>query len=108
MFPTRSSCPFHFANVYNGAVKEVFLDFFEVEHITGKYLVDTIIKAIATWELGLENLRGQCFDGASSMSGAKSGCSAIIKQHAPLAMYTYCASHRLNLSIVSACKLQEH
>ena len=83
------------------------MGFMEVEQITGKYLADTILQTLQFWNLGLENLRGQCFDGASSMSGAKSGCSVIIKQHAPLAVYTHCASHRLNLAIVSACKIQD-
>lgn len=40
------------------------------------------------------------------MAGAKSGCRSIIQQHAPVAVYTHCAAHRLNLAIVSACKIQ--
>lgn len=41
------------------------------------------------------------------MSGAKSGCMAItiIKQKAPKAIYFHCASHHLNLAIVSACEI---
>ena len=50
-------------------------------------------------------MRGQCYDGASNMAGSKSGCSTIIKEHAPLAVFHHCAAHRLNLSIVSACKI---
>ena len=43
--------------------------------------------------------------GASNMAGARSGCSAIIREKAPLAVYHHCAAHRLNLAIVSACKI---
>ena len=39
------------------------------------------------------------------MSGDHSDCKAIVQQSAPLAMYYHCASHRLNLAIVSACKI---
>lgn len=53
----------------------------------------------------LQYIRGQCYDGASSMAGARSGCSAIIKEKVPLVQYHHCAAHRLNLAIVSACKI---
>lgn len=89
--------------VHEDRVREVFVDFIEVERITGKNLADKILQALTSWDLRLENLTGQCYDGASNMSGARAGCSAVIKQHAPLAEYTHCASHRL---IVSACKIQ--
>lgn len=49
---------------------------------------------------------GQCYYGASNMSSARSGRRAIIQQSAPLVMYGHCASHRLNLTIVGACKVQ--
>ena len=40
-----------------------------------------------------------------NMSGARSGCKTIIQKSAPLAQYFHCASHRLNLAVVSACKI---
>ena len=40
------------------------------------------------------------------MSGAKSGCKVLIQQKAPLALYTHCAAHKFNLSIVAACSIQ--
>ena len=40
------------------------------------------------------------------MSGAVSGCKSIVQQEAPLALYFHCAAHRLNLAVVSACKIQ--
>lgn len=53
----------------------------------------------------MKNMRGQCYDGASNMAGARSGYNAIIKEVAPLAIYHHCAAHRLNLAIISACKI---
>ena len=39
------------------------------------------------------------------MSGARSGCMAIIQLKVPKAVYFHCAAHRLNLAIVSACNI---
>ena len=32
--------------------------------------------------------------------------SAIILQQAPMALYTHCAAHQLNLAVVAACSIQ--
>ena len=55
--------------------------------------------------LPASDMRGQCYDGASNMSGACSGCQAIVQQQAPKAMYFHCSAHRLNLAVVSVCKI---
>eukprot|EP00117_Sycon_ciliatum_P011780 scpid47775/ scgid13111/ 52 kDa repressor of the inhibitor of the protein kinase; 58 kDa interferon-induced protein kinase-interacting protein; Death-associated protein 4; THAP domain-containing protein 0 len=47
-------------------------------------------------------MRGQCYDGASDMSGATKGVAARIAQSYPLALYLHCASHCLNLVVVSS------
>ena len=41
------------------------------------------------------------------MAGARSGCSATIREKVPLAVYHHCAAHRLNLAIVSACRITD-
>ena len=40
-------------------------------------------------------------------TGSRSGCAAIVRQLAPMVIYTYCAAHQLNLAVVSACKIQD-
>lgn len=86
-------------------IKEVFADFIEVERITGNILGKAILQWLCSHGLPIANMCGQCYDGASNMSGAKSGCKAIIQKEAPLAMYFHCAAHRLNLAIVSSCTI---
>ena len=86
-------------------VKEMFLDFVEVEWITGKALGDAIMHWLDVNDLPVANIRGQCYDGASNMSGSRSGCQAIIQEQAPKAVYVHCNSHKLNLAIVSACRI---
>ena len=92
--------------VYYGTVKEVFIAFVSVERITGKNIAAAILNWIQTVGLSPSDMRGQCYDGASNMSGARSGCSAVIQQQAPKPAYFHCAAHRLNLAVVSACKNQ--
>ena len=86
-------------------VKEVFIDIIQTERITGKVLAQLIIDRLFQWELPLVNLRGQAYDGAANMAGLKSGCQAVIREKAPLAFYTHCASYRLNLAVVSLCSI---
>ena len=45
------------------------------------------------------------YDGASIMSSGKEGVQAKIKETSPLALYTHCYAHCLNLSIAATCKL---
>ena len=92
--------------VLNGTVHESFIDFVEVERITGDALASTILHCVRSWGLLLSNMRGQCYDGASNMSGAVAGCRSLVQHEAPMAVYFHCAAHRLNLAIVSACSIQ--
>ena len=87
--------------VLGSEIKEVFVDFVEVARITGEVLAHSILQWIRAHGLSPTDMRGQCYDGASNMSGARSGCKSIVKQEAPLAMYYHCGAHRLNLAVVS-------
>ena len=86
-------------------VKETFLDFVEVERITGRALSDAILHWLDVNGLSVADMRGQCYDGASNMSGSRAGCQALIQKEAPKAVYVHCSSHKLNLAIVFACKI---
>lgn len=92
--------------VFDMNIRELFLDFVPVERITGKVLAEAITNRLNAWGLPLRDLRGQCYDGSANMSGARSGCRAIIQQSAPKAVYFHCAAHQLNLAVVAACKIQ--
>ncbi len=48
--------------------------------------------------ININKVRGQCYDGASTMRGHKSGVSTIISQIEPRALYTHCYGHSLNLA----------
>ena len=97
----------HYVRKSDIQIMEVFVDFIEVERITGEALAEAILKCLTDWELPVSHMRGQCYDGASNMSGTRRGCKSIIQQQAPKATYYHCAAHKLNLAIVSACKIQD-
>ena len=67
---------------------------------TGRVLSDKILSTLQTFNLDLRMLRGQGYDGAGNMAGKYSGTAALIQQQYPLAVYTHCAAHVLNLCIV--------
>ena len=55
--------------------------------------------------LSLNELRGQGYDGASTMSGERTGVQKRIREKQPKALYTHCTGHSLNLVIVSSCSI---
>ena len=87
-------------------IEESFLTFVKCEDgVTGKQLAKMIEDTCMSLGLDLTLCRGQGYDGASNMSGKNQGVSAILLSKYPKAMYFHCASHKLNLCIVQACKL---
>jgi len=51
------------------------------------------------------NMHGRGYDGASNMSGKYRGVQARVKELYPLAMYTHCCNHVLNLVISTSSQL---
>ena len=88
-------------------VREEFVGFYESEDgINGEAIATLVMKAIQELGLSMDHCKGQCYDGAGNMSGPCNGAAAIVKRQYPKAVYTHCMAHRLNLSVVSACKMQ--
>ena len=84
-------------------IREEFLAFITVEQITGAALSAALLSWLKSHNIDIANCRGQGYDGASSMSSNNVGVQARIREVSPLALYTHCQSHRLNLCIVKAC-----
>ena len=54
--------------------------------------------------INVADCRAQAYDGAKVMSSEISGAATFIKKQQPLAEYTHCRSHAINLAISFACK----
>ena len=83
-------------------MREEFLGFSSCHSGTkGRDLTDLFPRQLNDWGLSLEGLRGQGYDGAGNMSGCLNGCAAAIKEQQLNALYFCCASHLLNLTVVT-------
>ena len=64
---------------------------------------DRIVKIIfhVIYQMGLstENTRGQCYDGAATISGTKHGIATQIKSLNKKVLYAHCNGHSLSLSV---------
>ena len=86
-------------------IREEFIGFTKLQRVRAVDIADAIIISLENLGLSLSNLRGQGYDGASTMSGTKAGVQARILEKQPKALYTHCAGHSLNLAIVSSCSV---
>ncbi|KAJ8032894.1 Zinc finger MYM-type protein 1 [Holothuria leucospilota] len=64
-------------------ISEVFIDFVHLERTTGKAIADAIVKSLRENGFDIQNLRGQGYDGASSMSSSVQGVNGRIREIAP-------------------------
>ena len=49
-------------------------------------------------DLTLSKCRGQCYDGASNMSGSRNGVAARLHAEEKRGVYTHCYGHAFNLA----------
>ena len=68
--------------------------------LTGKDLYNKVTEALSSFCLDLQNCRGQGYDGTGAVSSHVNGLSALFLRENSKALYTHCASHRLNLVIL--------
>ena len=83
---------------------EDFVGFVELSSKTGESIANAIKKKLNDIGLSIQSLRGQGYDGASSMSGKFQGVQAKLLEDQPLAFYTHCNGHVLNLCVVDVCE----
>ena len=85
-------------------VHEEFVGLYSLESTSADSIVSTIKDISLRMNLSLKNCRGQCYDGASSMSGGRSGVAKQIMDLEHKALYTHCYGHALNLAAQDAIK----
>jgi hypothetical protein len=72
---------------------------------TGASIKNAIKQKLEKLGLSLDNLRGQSYDGGSNIAGKNNGVQALLLNEQPLAFYTHCFSHSLNVCITKACEV---
>jgi hypothetical protein len=75
-----------------------------LESTSAENIVSTIQDILLRMNMRIDHCRGQCYDGASNMAGAKSGVATRLTDLEPRALYTHCYGHALNLATQDALK----
>lgn len=78
---------------------EYFMGFYSTSNTKAKTLFDIIKDILVRFDIPLSKLRGQCYDGASNVSGKISGLQKRIKEEEPRALFVHCNAHNLNLVV---------
>ena len=81
-------------------VEERLLSVKKVDETLSETLFKTVCQTFEEHHIDVKNLRGQCYDGASNVSGKHTGLQARLKELSPSAMFVHCYAHVLNLVIV--------
>jgi hypothetical protein len=76
-------------------IREDFLQFIEIQNMSGKELSDVILKSLTDFGLNTKYLTGQGYDGAAAMSGRYNGVQQFIRNEHPSAFYLHCSAHWL-------------
>ena len=89
---------------------EDFIGLYEINDGKSVTLIKVIKDVLLQLILSLANIRGQCYDGASAMTGHKSGVAKCMQDIEPRAVFTHYCGHSLNLVVsdsVKACKMMK-
>ena len=74
---------------------------------TGKDIANLVLLELQKHNIPLEQCRGQGYDNGSNMSGKYNGAQAIISGLNPLAKFSNCGAHSLNLVGATAAECSE-
>ncbi|KAM5586362.1 zinc finger MYM-type protein 1, partial [Rosa sericea] len=88
----------------DGFIRERFFKVLSVADTCSQTLKDEISKVLTQYDLQVENMRGQGYDGASNMRGEFNGLQALFREECPYAYYVHCFAHRLQLTLNTAAK----
>ena len=75
---------------------EDFIGLDKVDSTAADVIVKVLKDTLLRFNLSINQCRGQCYNGASSMSGRRSGTAVEIMSEEPCSLYTHCYGHALN------------
>ena len=85
-------------------VEEEFVGLYNVASTGAENIYSVITDVLLRLNLAISKVRGQCYDGAATMSGKKSGVATKLSAAEPRAVFTHCYGHSLNLACCDAVK----
>ena len=90
--------------LFEGEPVEHFLGIVHAKEVTAEAITTYLLQFFTERGLFLKKLRGLGFDGASTMSGEKSGVQVRLRVYSPTALYVHCRCHQLQLAAIHASK----
>ncbi|XP_050258875.1 uncharacterized protein LOC126703853 [Quercus robur] len=87
-----------------GFIQEHFIDLSHVKDTTALTLKNEIYAILSRHYLGIQNIHGQGYDGASNMCGEWKGLQALVLNDCPYAYFVHYFAHRLQLALVAATR----
>ena len=85
-------------------VHEEFAGLYQVPNTKASTIIKVVRDVLSRFNISFSHLRGQCYDGASSMAGSRSGLAILVQQEEPRAVFTHCYGHALNLACSDSLK----
>ena len=82
-------------------VSEEFVGLYYLSAIDAQSIVEVMKDAFIRFQVPLH---GQCYDGSSTMAGAKAGVSTKMPELEARAVFLYCYGHALNLAVSDTIK----
>ncbi|XP_063747545.1 zinc finger MYM-type protein 1-like [Eleginops maclovinus] len=79
--------------------EELFLGFYQTSKTTAETLFQLLKDVLVRFSLPVSKCRGQCYDGASNVSGIRTGLQARMRELEPRAQYIHCTAHVMNLVV---------
>ena len=89
-------------------VHEDIIGLYAIDNISASTIVHVIKDALVRMNLSFSRCQSQCYDGASNMSGPRSGVAKQLRDEEPRALYLHCHGHALNLAAgdsIKKCKV---
>ena len=91
--------------VNNGLITEHFLGFSDMHELDAGAITDKIVSMLDKRGINIKQCIAQCYDGASVMSGKRSGVQARFREIVGSGcIYIHCYAHRLNLVVVDTAR----
>ncbi|XP_059650470.1 uncharacterized protein LOC132296275 [Cornus florida] len=88
----------------DGFLQERFFNIVHVKDTTSLTLKNAFSTVLSHYNLSVQDLQGQGYDGASNMRGAWNGLQALFLNDCPYAYYVHCLAHRLQLALVASSR----
>lgn len=83
----------------NFTIYEDFVGLYSLDACNAEFIYKVLMDITVRLELPMDQCRGQCYDGAATMSGVKTGVATRTSLVEPRALPTHCHMHSLNLSV---------